>query len=69
VHTGAEEISVLFGFHWAWAVVLLVAVLILFGVGRLPSVGGALGRGINDFRRSLRGDGDADPAKDKPKQP
>lgn len=39
-----------------WAVALVVIVLILFGVGRLPSVGGALGRGITEFRKSLRGD-------------
>ena len=45
-----------FGLHPLWAVALLVIVLILFGVGRLPSVGGALGRGIADFRKSLRGD-------------
>jgi sec-independent protein translocase protein TatA len=45
-----------FGLHPLWAVALLVIVLIVFGVGRLPSVGGALGRGIAEFRRSLRGD-------------
>jgi sec-independent protein translocase protein TatA len=45
-----------FGLHPLWAVVLLVIVLILFGVGRLPSVGGALGRGISEFRKSLRND-------------
>ena len=39
-----------------WAVAVVVIVLILFGVGRLPSVGGALGRGINEFRKSSRGD-------------
>jgi sec-independent protein translocase protein TatA len=46
----------LFGLHPLWAVVLLVIVVILFGVGRLPSVGGALGRGISEFRKSLRND-------------
>ena len=39
-----------------WAVALVVIVLILFGVGRLPSVGGALGRGITEFRKSFRGE-------------
>jgi sec-independent protein translocase protein TatA len=43
-----------FGLHPLWAVVLLVIVLILFGVGRLPSIGGALGRGISEFRKSFR---------------
>jgi sec-independent protein translocase protein TatA len=50
-----------FGLHPIWAVAILVVVLILFGVGRLPSVGGALGRGIGEFRRSLRGDEPAPP--------
>ena len=45
-----------FGLHPLWAVVLLVIVLIVFGVGRLPSIGGALGRGIAEFRQSLRKD-------------
>ena len=50
-----------FGLHPIWAVVILAVVLILFGVGRLPSVGGALGRGIGEFRKSLRGDEPASP--------
>jgi sec-independent protein translocase protein TatA len=45
-----------FGLHPLWAVVVLAIVLILFGVGRLPSVGGALGRGIREFRQSIRKD-------------
>ncbi|HYR48719.1 MAG TPA: twin-arginine translocase TatA/TatE family subunit [Candidatus Eisenbacteria bacterium] len=45
-----------FGLHPLWAVALLVIVLILFGVGRLPSVGGSVGRGIKEFRQSLRTD-------------
>ena len=46
----------LFGLHPLWAVVVLAIVLILFGVGRLPGIGGALGRGIREFRQSLRKD-------------
>ena len=34
---------------WEW-VILLVIVLIVFGVGRLPEIGGALGRSIREFR-------------------
>jgi sec-independent protein translocase protein TatA len=48
----------LFGFHWIWGVVILAIVLILFGVGRLPSVGEGLGRGIRDFRKALSGNDD-----------
>ena len=34
---------------WEWAI-LLVIVLIVFGVGRLPEIGGALGKSIREFR-------------------
>jgi len=30
---------------------ILVIVLIIFGVGRLPQIGGALGKSIQEFRR------------------
>ena len=53
-----------FGLHPLWAVVLLVMVLIIFGAGRLPSVGGALGRGIKDLKRSLSNDEPAKPSAD-----
>ncbi|MBM2826299.1 MAG: twin-arginine translocation pathway protein, TatA/TatE family [Dehalococcoidia bacterium] len=33
--------------------ILLVIVLFVFGVGKLPEVGAALGKGIRDFRKSL----------------
>jgi len=50
-----------------WAVALVVFVLILFGVGRLPSVGGAIGRGISEFRKSCRGDEPPGPPADSKK--
>lgn len=34
---------------WEWAI-LLVIVLIVFGVGRLPEIGGAIGKSIREFR-------------------
>lgn len=42
-------------------IIILVIVLIVFGAGRLPEVGGALGKGIRAFRRGQSGeDGDDD---------
>lgn len=35
-------------------VVLLVVILILFGPGKLPDVGKALGKAVGEFRRGLR---------------
>lgn len=35
---------------------ILVIVLIVFGAGKLPQVGGAIGKGIYEFRKATRGD-------------
>jgi sec-independent protein translocase protein TatA len=33
-------------------ILVLVIVVIIFGAGRLPEVGGALGKGIQEFRKA-----------------
>ena len=33
-------------------IIILVIVMVIFGVGRLPEVGGAMGRAIREFRKS-----------------
>ncbi len=33
-------------------VIILVIVMVIFGVGRLPEVGGAMGKAIKEFRKS-----------------
>ncbi|MFO8102041.1 MAG: twin-arginine translocase TatA/TatE family subunit [Dehalococcoidia bacterium] len=38
-------------FGWPEALIILTVVIIVFGVGKLPQVGGALGKGIREFRR------------------
>ena len=43
------------GFGWPEALIILSVVLIVFGVGKLPQVGGALGKGIREFRRGRAG--------------
>ncbi len=42
-------------FGWPEALIILVVVVIVFGVGKLPQVGGALGKGISEFRRGKSG--------------
>ena len=40
-----------------WEIALiLVIILIVFGVGKLPQVGGAIGKGIQSFQRGRRGE-------------
>ncbi len=35
---------------------ILVIVLIVFGVGRLPQIGGAIGKSIREFRKAKEGE-------------
>ena len=49
----------MFGVGFPELLVLLVVALLVFGPGKLPEIGGALGRGIRDFRRAVEG-GDKD---------
>ena len=37
---------------------ILVVILIVFGVGKLPQVGGAIGKGLRAFRRGQLGEED-----------
>ncbi|MBC8446990.1 MAG: twin-arginine translocase TatA/TatE family subunit [Chloroflexi bacterium] len=56
--------------NWGWGewLIVLAIVLIIFGVGRLPEVGGALGKAIREFRSesssSAEEKGDEDQEKD-----
>jgi sec-independent protein translocase protein TatA len=39
-----------------WEIGLIVLIILLvFGVGKLPQVGGAIGRGIREFRKGQSG--------------
>ena len=53
-YPGKEELVMLGGIHgWEW-IIILVIVIIIFGVGKLPEIGGALGRSIREFRESSK---------------
>ena len=42
----------MFGSHWVYVVILLIVVLIIFGPGRLPELGGAVGKAMREFRKA-----------------
>ncbi len=44
--------------HWE-LLIILVIVLVVFGAGKLPQVGGALGKGIRNFKDSVKGEDEA----------
>ncbi len=37
---------------------ILLIILIIFGVGKLPQIGGAIGKGIREFHKGQSGEGD-----------
>ena len=41
---------------WPEILLILVVVVIIFGVGKLPEVGGAIGKGIRSFKKAASGD-------------
>jgi sec-independent protein translocase protein TatA len=40
-------------------IIILVIVLIVFGPGKLPGIGGAMGKSIKEFKDSVEGADDA----------
>ncbi|MBI2863800.1 MAG: twin-arginine translocase TatA/TatE family subunit [Chloroflexi bacterium] len=41
-------------------IIVLVIIIIVFGVGRLPEIGGAIGKGIREFRQSSSGSSESE---------
>jgi sec-independent protein translocase protein TatA len=40
--------------------IIAFIIILIFGVGRIPEVGGALGKGIREFRNSTKDDADGE---------
>lgn len=45
----------MFGIGVPEILIIMVVALVLFGPGKLPEIGGALGKGIRDFKRAVTG--------------
>jgi sec-independent protein translocase protein TatA len=48
--------------------IVLVIIVIIFGVGKLPEIGGALGKGIREFRAAQQAPDEADTKKAEAKE-
>jgi sec-independent protein translocase protein TatA len=56
----------MFGLGTQELIIILVLVLIIFGAGKLPQVGGAIGKGLRNFKEGMKeGEGDAEAEKKK----
>jgi sec-independent protein translocase protein TatA len=40
--------------------IILVIIVVIFGVGRLPEIGGAIGKSINEFKTSVKSSDEED---------
>jgi len=54
----------MFGIGMPELLIILVIILIVFGAGRLPEIGGAVGKGIRNFKKSFRDQETVDKEKD-----
>ena len=52
---------------WEIALVLVI-IMIVFGVGKLPQVGGAIGKGMRSFRKGQAGEEEEEEEEPKPKK-
>lgn len=60
----------MFGRLGPWEIGLILAIiLIVFGVGKLPQVGGAIGKGLRAFRRGQAGEEDEEEEEEEAPKP
>jgi len=55
----------MFGLGTQELIIILVLVLIIFGAGKLPQVGGALGKGMRNFKKGMSEEEEEEKEKDK----
>lgn len=46
----------MFGLGWQELLIILVIIVIIFGAGKLPEMGSALGKGIKEFKDTAKDD-------------
>ncbi|UFS71882.1 twin-arginine translocase TatA/TatE family subunit [Geomonas sp. RF6] len=50
----------MFGFGLPELVIILAIILVVFGAGKLPEIGGAFGKSIRNFKKASEGREDID---------
>lgn len=51
----------MFGLGFQELLIILVIALIIFGPGKLPQIGGGLGKAIRDFKKGVSGQDESPP--------
>ena len=54
----------MFGLGMPELLIILVIILIIFGAGKLPEIGGAVGKGIKNFKKSFQDQEEVEDTKD-----
>ena len=54
----------MFGIGMPELLIILVIILIIFGAGKLPEIGGAIGKGIKNFKKSFQDTDEVENAED-----
>ena len=62
------ECTMPFGVGPTELIIILFIVLIVFGAGKLPEIGGALGKGIRNFKKATRDTDEIDITPPSPKE-
>jgi sec-independent protein translocase protein TatA len=55
----------MFGLGTTELIIILILVLVIFGAGKLPEIGGALGKGLRSFKKATQ---EPDEIDDTPKE-
>ena len=57
----------MFGLGTTELIIIMVLVMIIFGAGKLPQVGGALGKGLRNFKDGVK-EGDEEKSEEEPEK-